>query len=68
MRRYLIILSALGAAIIVMSLVKAWQRRRAEKAGLDPSDIRISTSVEQTEQIINHRSMWHSGQGMDLQS
>lgn len=44
MRRYLIILSALGAAIIVMSLVKAWQRRRALKAGLDPSDIKISTA------------------------
>ena len=44
MRRYLIILSALGAAIIVTSLVKAWQRRRAIKAGLDPSDIKISTS------------------------
>ena len=44
MRRYLIILSALGAAIIVISLVKAWQRRRAIKAGLDPSDIKISTS------------------------
>ena len=35
--------------------------------GVEP-DIRISTSVEQTEQIINHRSMWHSGEGMDLQS
>lgn len=34
--------------------------------GVTP-DIRISTSVEQTEQIINQRSMWHSGQGMDLQ-
>ena len=44
MRRYLIILSALGAAIIVMSLVKAWQRRRAIKAGLDANDIKISTS------------------------
>jgi hypothetical protein len=44
MRRYLIILSALGTAIIVISLVKAWQRRRAIKAGLDPSDIKISTS------------------------
>ena len=44
MRRYLVILSALGAAIIVMSLVKAWQRRRALDAGLDPRDIKISTS------------------------
>lgn len=35
--------------------------------GVKP-DIRISTSVEQTEQIINQRSMWHSGQGMDLES
>ena len=33
--------------------------------GVTP-DIRISTSVEQTEQIITQRSMWYSGEGMDL--
>lgn len=38
-----------------------------EDWGVKP-DIRISTSVEQTERIINDRSMWHSGEGMDLQS
>ena len=38
-----------------------------EDWGVEP-DIRISTSVEQTERIINDRSMWHSGEGMDLQT
>ena len=35
MRRYLIILTALMAAILVMSLIKAWQRRRAIARGED---------------------------------
>ena len=36
MRRYLIMLSALFVAIIVMTLVKSWQRRRALARGEDP--------------------------------
>ena len=36
MRRYLIILSALLVAIIVMTLIKSWQRRRAITHGEDP--------------------------------
>lgn len=35
MRRYLIILTALLAAVLVMSLIKAWQRRRAIARGED---------------------------------
>lgn len=35
MRRYLIILTALLAAILAMSLIKAWQRRRAKARGED---------------------------------
>ena len=41
MRTILIILSALGAAILVLSLLKNWQRRRAEQRGETASD-RIS--------------------------
>ena len=33
MRTILIILSALGAAILVLNLLKNWQRRRAEQRG-----------------------------------
>ena len=36
MRRYLIMLSALFVAIIVMTLIKSWQRRRALSRGEDP--------------------------------
>ena len=39
MRRYLIMLSALFVAIIVMTLVKSWQRRRALARGEDPEAI-----------------------------
>lgn len=35
MRRYLIILTALLAAILVMSLITAWQRRQARARGED---------------------------------
>ena len=41
MRTILIILSALGAAILVLNLLKNWQRRRAEQRGEIVSD-RIS--------------------------
>ena len=33
MRTILIILSALGAAILVLNLLKTWQRRRADQRG-----------------------------------
>jgi len=39
MRRYLIMLSALFVAIIVMTLIKSWQRRRAIARGEDPEAI-----------------------------
>tara|TARA_B100000035_G_C20532068_1_gene350074 strand:+ start:197 stop:475 length:279 start_codon:yes stop_codon:yes gene_type:complete len=38
MRTILIILSALGAAILVLNLLKSWQRRHAEKRGETVSD------------------------------
>ena len=38
MRTILIILSALGAAILVLNLLKNWQRRRAEQRGETVSD------------------------------
>ena len=41
MRTILIMLSALGAAILVLNLLKNWQRRRAEQRGETVSD-RIS--------------------------
>ena len=41
MRTILAILSALGAAILVLSLLKNWQRRRADQRGEEVSD-RIS--------------------------
>jgi hypothetical protein len=45
MRRYLIMLSALFVAIIVMSLIKSWQRRRAIARGEDPDAITGITSA-----------------------
>ena len=38
MRTILIILSALGAAILVLNLLKSWQQRRAEQLGETVSD------------------------------
>ena len=38
MRTILIMLSALGAAILVLNLLKSWQRRRAEQRGESVSD------------------------------
>ena len=38
MRTILIILSALGAAILVLNLLKSWQRRRADQRGEIYSD------------------------------
>ena len=38
MRTILIMLSALGAAILVLNLLKSWQRRRAEQRGETVSD------------------------------
>ena len=38
MRTILIILSALGAAILVLNLLKNWQRRRADQRGETVSD------------------------------
>ena len=38
MRPFLIILSALGAAILVLNLLKIWQRRLAERRGEVASD------------------------------
>ena len=38
MRTILIILSALGAAILVLNLLKSWQQRRAEEHGETVSD------------------------------
>ena len=38
MRTILIILSAFGAAILVLNLLKNWQRRRAEQRGETVSD------------------------------
>ena len=34
MRALLVILSALGAAVLIMSFVKGWQKRKAVKSGL----------------------------------
>ena len=43
MRTILIMLSALGAAILVLNLLKNWQRRRAEQRGeTDPDPDRVS--------------------------
>ena len=41
MRTILIMLSALGTAILVLNLLKSWQRRRADQRGETVSD-RIS--------------------------
>ena len=38
MRTILIILSALGAAILVLTLLQNWQQRRAEELGENVSD------------------------------
>ena len=38
MRTILIMLSALGAAILVLNLLKNWQRRRADQRGETVSD------------------------------
>ena len=38
MRTILIMLSALGAAILVLNLLKSWQRRRADQHGESVSD------------------------------
>ena len=38
MRTILIILSALGAAILVLNFLKSWQRRRADQRGETISD------------------------------
>ena len=38
MRTILIMLSALGVAILVLNLLKSWQRRRAEQRGETLSD------------------------------
>ena len=38
MRTILIMLSALGTAILVLNLLKNWQRRRAEQRGETVSD------------------------------
>lgn len=45
MRRYLIILSALFAAIMVMSLIKSWQKRQAVARGGNAQDIKGITSA-----------------------
>ena len=39
MRALLVILSALGAAFLVMSFVRGWQIRRAIKSGLPPEAV-----------------------------
>ena len=39
MRALLVILSALGAAFLVMSFVRSWQIRKANKTGLPPETV-----------------------------
>ena len=39
MRAIIIILSALGSAILVTSFLKSWQRRAAAKDGVSPDDV-----------------------------
>ena len=39
MRALLVILSALGAAFLVMSFVRGWQIRKANKRGLPPETV-----------------------------
>ena len=46
MRSLIIILSAIGAAILVMSFVKRWQIKQAKKTGKSPDKIEIATSPE----------------------
>ena len=48
MRRYLIMLSALFVAIIVMTMIKSWQRRRAIARGEDPEAIKGITIAHLT--------------------
>ena len=38
MRTFFIMLSALGAAILILNLLKSWQQRRAEQRGETISD------------------------------
>ena len=42
MRAIIIILSALGAAILVISFLKSWQRRASEKDGVSSDDVQIN--------------------------
>lgn len=39
MRRYLVVLIAVMVAILVMSLIKSWQRRQAVARGEDPNSV-----------------------------
>ena len=42
MRAIIIILSALGAAILVTSFLKSWQRRAAERDSVLPDDVQTN--------------------------
>jgi hypothetical protein len=42
MRAIIIILSALGAAILVTSFLKSWQRRAAERDGVSSDDVQTN--------------------------
>ena len=42
MRAIIIILSALGAAILVTSFLKSWQRRAAERDSVSPHDFQTN--------------------------
>ena len=42
MRAIIIFLSALGAAILVTSFLKSWQRRAAERAGVSSDDVQTN--------------------------
>lgn len=42
MRAIIIILSALGAAILVTSFLKSWQRRAAERDSVSPRDVQTN--------------------------
>ncbi len=45
MRAILIILSALGAALLVMSFLRSWQIRKAAKEGVSPETVGRNYSV-----------------------
>ena len=45
MRALLVILSALGAAVLVMGLVRSWQSRKALKTGQPPEQFTIIISL-----------------------